>query len=426
MADVDLNPGVAQDDVNLTSPVFFAHGDPHAIWRRLRAEDPVHWTSGRLTRKFWSVTRYADARFVFMNDTRIFSVQRSGANLPMGPEFEDPASSFFTEMSTSGQQLSVMDGVPHSDLRRYFSDTFSRKGVDGLEHMVRTITTDTIDALLERGECDFSTEFAGFVPTAVISAILGVPKDRWNDLYRWTSMLAAPEDPEFSVGTPLETNTAGVTNIMETCATLAEEFRGKGQDNLLTVMTRAEIEGKPLTRMQLGFNGLMFFGAGHETTRSSMSTGLAELLRHPDQLDYLYHNRHDPEVLRVASDEFVRYSSPLTHTLRTTTEDTVIGGQPVKQGDWVVVWFHGANRDPAAFPDPERFDVTRAPNPHLGYAVGKHFCLGAHLARLDMQIMLEVLLDRLDEIELAAPIEMSSSNLFWGIKHMPIRFKRRG
>ncbi|MEJ0048138.1 MAG: cytochrome P450 [Rhodospirillales bacterium] len=180
--------------------------------------------------------------------------------------------------------------------------------------------------------------------------------------------------------------------------------------------------------MQLGFNGLMFFGAGHETTRSSMSTGLAELLRHPDQLDYLYHNRHDPEVLRVASDEFVRYSSPLTHTLRlrTTTEDTVIGGQPVKQGDWVVVWFHGANRDPAAFPDPSALMLPVHPTRISATLWGKHFCLGAHLARLDMQIMLEVLLDRLDEIELAAPIEMSSSNLFWGIKHMPIRFKRRG
>jgi cytochrome P450 len=415
-----------EDDVNLTTPAFFGDGDPHAIWRRLRLEDPVHWTQGRLARKFWSITRHADARFVFLNDTRIFSVQKSGANLPMGPEFEDPSSSLFTEMSTTGQQLSVMDGTPHNSLRRYFSDTFSRQGVDGLEQLVRTITNEKIESILERGACDFTTEFAGFIPTAVISAILGIPKERWSDLYRWTNMLGAPEDPEFSVGTPLETNTAAVTNIMETCACLAEEFRGKGQNNLLTVMTLAEVEGKPLTPVQLGFNGLMFFGAGHETTRASMSTGLIQLLRDPAQFDYLFTNRHNPEVLQTAAEEFVRYSSPLTHTLRTATEDTQIGGQEIRKGDWVVVWFHAANRDPAAFPDPERFDVIRTPNQHLGFAAGKHFCLGAHLARLEMRIMLEVMLDRMDDIELAGPVEMSSSNLFWGAKHMPIRFKRCG
>lgn len=156
-----------------------------------------------------------------------------------------------------------------------------------------------------------------------------------------------------------------------------------------------------------------------------MSTGLIELLRDPAQLHYLFKNRHNPEVLQTAAEEFVRYSSPLTHTLRTATEDTQIGGQEIRKGDWVVVWFHAANRDPAAFPDPERFDVSRAPNQHLGFAAGKHFCLGAHLARLDMRIMLEFMLDRMDDIELAGPVEMSSSNLFWGAKHMPIRFKRR-
>ena len=190
-------------------------------------------------------------------------------------------------------------------------------------------------------------------------------------------------------------------------------------------MTLAKIKGKLPTPMQLGFNGLMFFGAGHETTRASMSTGLLELLRDPAQLDYLYTNRHNPEVLRTASDEFVRYSSPLTHTLRTATEDTQIGGQTIRKGDWVVVWFHGANRDPAAFHDPEPFDLTRTPNPHLGFAAGKHFCLGAHLARLDTQIMLEVLLDWIENVELAAPVEMSCSNFFWGAKNLPIRFKRR-
>lgn len=411
------------DGINLTNPPFFADGDPHAIWRRLRREDPVHLTEGRLSRKFWSVTRHADAKFMLMNDTRIFSVQCSGANLPMGPEFENPEDSLFTRLSQSAQQLSTLDGQPHSALRRYFSTKFTSNAISALEGLVRSISDELLADILPRGTCDFTTEYAGRLPTAVIAAILGIPKSMWDDLYLWNNMFAAPEDPEFAIGTPVETSTFGVENIMRTCIELAEERRRDPRDDLLTALATAEIDGVPLTPTQIGFNGLMFFGAGHETTRSSMSVGLLELLKDPAQLAWLREHRHDPAALRTAAEEFVRYSSPLTHTLRTVTEDVEVGGRQFREGDWAVIWFHAANRDEAVFDDPERFDIRRNPNPHLGFAVGKHFCLGAHLARLDMAVMIEAMLDRMEDIELAGPVEWSSSNLFWGIKHMPIRFR---
>lgn len=414
-----------QDDIDLTNPVFFATGDPQPIWRRLRREDPVHLTEGRLSKPFWSITRHADAKFVLMNDNRIFSVQRSGANLPMGPEFEDPDESLFTQLSRSAQQLATMDGQPHNALRRYFSTTFTSGSVNSLESLVRAISDELLDDILARGTCDFTTEYAGRLPTAVIAAILGVPRELWDDLYLWNNMFAAPEDPEFAIGTPVETSTAGVENIMRTCIALAEERRRNPRSDLLTALVQAEIDGRPLTETQIGFNGLMFFAAGHETTRSSMSLGIAELLRHPDQMAWLRANRDDPAVLRVAADEFVRYSSPLTHTLRTVTEDVEIGGKTLREGDWAVIWFHSANRDEAVFENADAFDVRRDPNPHLGFAIGKHFCLGAHLARLDMAVMLHAVLDRMEDIELERPPEWSSSNLFWGIKHMPIRFRAR-
>jgi len=414
-----------QDDIDLTNPVFFATGDPQPIWRRLRREDPVHLTEGRLSKPFWSITRHADAKFVLMNDNRIFSVQRSGANLPMGPEFEDPDESLFTQLSRSAQQLATMDGQPHNALRRYFSTTFTSGSVNSLESLVRAISDELLDDILARGTCDFTTEYAGRLPTAVIAAILGVPRELWDDLYLWNNMFAAPEDPEFAIGTPVETSTAGVENIMRTCIALAEERRRNPRSDLLTALVQAEIDGKPLTETQIGFNGLMFFAAGHETTRSSMSLGIAELLRHPDQMAWLRANRDDPAVLRTAADEFVRYSSPLTHTLRTVTEDVEIGGKTLREGDWAVIWFHSANRDEAVFENADAFNVRRDPNPHLGFAIGKHFCLGAHLARLDMAVMLHAVLDRMEDIELERPPEWSSSNLFWGIKHMPIRFRVR-
>lgn len=414
-----------QDDIDLTNPVFFATGDPQPIWRRLRREDPVHLTEGRLSKPFWSITRHADAKFVLMNDNRIFSVQRSGANLPMGPEFENPDESLFTQLSRSAQQLATMDGQPHNALRRYFSTTFTSGSVNGLESLVRAISDELLDDILARGTCDFTTEYAGRLPTAVIAAILGVPRELWDDLYLWNNMFAAPEDPEFAIGTPVETSTAGVENIMRTCIALAEERRRNPRSDLLTALVQAEIDGKPLTETQIGFNGLMFFAAGHETTRSSMSLGIAELLRHPDQMAWLRANRDDPAVLRTAADEFVRYSSPLTHTLRTVTEDVEIGGKTLREGDWAVIWFHSANRDEAVFENADAFNVRRDPNPHLGFAIGKHFCLGAHLARLDMAVMLHAVLDRMEDIALERPPEWSSSNLFWGIKHMPIRFRAR-
>ena len=229
MAEVELEASALESGVNLTTPAFFSDGDPHAIWRRMREEDPVHWTHGRLARKSWSVTRHADARFVFLNDKRIFSVQKSCADFPLGPEFDDPSSSVFTEMLTTGQQLSVIDGAPHNSLRRYFSETFSPQGVNGLENLIRTITNETIETIVEHGECDFTTEFAGFIPTVVISTILGVPKDRWNDLYCWTNMLGAQEDPEFSIGIPLATNTAAVTNIMEPARPSLRNFAARSR-----------------------------------------------------------------------------------------------------------------------------------------------------------------------------------------------------
>lgn len=416
---------MSQDDIDLTNPVFFGSGDPHAIWRRMREDDPVRWSEGRLSRGFWSVTGHAEAKFMLMNDNRIFSVQRWGANLPMGPEFENAEDSLFTRLTQSAQQLATMDGQPHNALRRYFSTRFTSNSINAMESLVRSISDELLAEILPRGRCDFTTQYAGRLPTAAISAMMGVPRELWDDLYRWTNMFGAPEDPEFSIGTPTETSTAGVANIMRTCVELAEARRADPKDDLLTALALAEIDGVPLDQTQIGFNGLMLFAAGHETTRSSMSIGLLELLRDEEQLAYLRANRHDPAVLRAAAEEFVRFSAPLTHTLRTVTEDVEVGGKMMKEGDWAVIWFHAANRDGKVFADPERLDVRRDPNPHLGFAVGKHFCLGAHLARLDMAVMLEAMLEHLDEIELDGPAEWSSSNLFWGIKHMPIRFRAR-
>jgi cytochrome P450 len=251
---------------------------------------------------------------------------------------------------------------------------------------------------------------------------MGIPREAWDDLYHWTNMFASPDDPEFSIGTPLETTMAGLMNLNGYCLKLAHERRANPGDDLISTMATVELNGKKLTDEQLAFNGLMFFNAGHETTRNTLCAGLAELTRQPEELSRLRALRHEPAALKTAVEEFVRWMTPLNHQMRTATEDTTLGGKAIAKGDRVVVWNVSANRDEDQFPEPYRFNVQRTPNVHLGFGYGKHFCLGAHLARLEMQVMLEYMLGAMNDIVLTATPEISASNLFPGIKRMPISF----
>lgn len=413
------------DDQKLTDPPFFATGDPLAILTRLRHEDPIHWTEGNLNRGFWSLTRFADLKTMLMNDNRIFSVQRFGAALPSNADLEDPETSYFLKLLRSGAQLSVMDGQPHTHLRRVFADRFSRDGIGGIEDIVQRCMDQIMDRALERGSCDFVTDMGGRLPLMVIADMMAIPEEDAEQLYRYNNMMAAPDDPEWSLGDALATSTAGVTGIMEYLTALAKERRKAPGPDLMSQLALADVEGVTLTDAQLGFNGLMFFAAGHETTRAALSAGLLELIRAPTQLERLRASANDDKAIAIAAEEMVRWASPLTHTLRTATEDFDLNGTLIREGDWVVAWFIAANRDETVFRNAERFDIARSPNPHLGFAAGKHFCLGAHLARLEMRVLLQSLLRNLDEIELAGETEMAASNLFWGLKHMPIRFRRR-
>lgn len=416
---------MSTDDEKLTDPVYFANGDPHAILGRLRREDPIHWTEGKLNRGFWSLTRHDHVKTMLMNDNRVFSVQRFGAALPSNADLEDPETSYFLQLLRSGAQLSVMDGQPHAHLRKVFADRFSKGGIAPIETIVRRCMQDILDNVLDRGSCDYVTDMAGRLALMVIADMMRIPEADAEMLYRFNNMMAAPDDPEWSLGDALATSTAGVTGIMEYLTGLARERRLKPGDDLMSQLALAEIDGVMLTDEQLGFNGLMFFAAGHETTRAALSAGLLELIGSPDQLEWLRGVSSDPNALTLAGEEMVRWASPLTHTLRTATEDFDLDGILIREGDWVVPWFISANRDERVFDNPDRFDIRRRPNPHLGFAMGKHFCLGAHLARLEMRVMLETLLQEMDDIELAGPTEMAASNLFWGLKHLPIRFRRR-
>jgi cytochrome P450 len=326
----------------------------------------------------------------------------------------------------AGAQLSSMDNEPHANLRRALSRRFLRPSVVALEATIRDLAIDILNGVLPLGECDFARDIAGKLPLALISQIMNIPKQDWAMLERFAYMTAAPSDPEFSIGTPEETSFKGVSGLVDYCVQLTHERRRHPGDDLLSDLGAATLDGATLSDLLVGFNGLAFFSAGHETTRNGICGGVAQLIGHDrDEWRRLYGLRHDDAAMRLTADECVRWTSPLTHNMRTATCDTEIGGTQIHEGDWVVTWNCSANRDERVFEDPYRFDGTRPTNPHMGFAYGPHLCLGANLARLEMKIMLGVLLDTIPDMELAAEPEIAASLIFRGIKRMPVRFKPR-
>ncbi len=414
-----------QDAYNLTDPKFFATGNPDAILRRLRREDPVYWTQGRLKRGFWSLTKFAHIQQAY-SDTKTFSSGIAGPALPPAAEFEDPENSESTRLHLEGAQLPDLDGAPHAELRRAFGGNFGPRYIEGLESKIRTLSAQIVEDILDRGACDFALDVAARLPITVICDLMAIPREDWDTLYRWANMHASPEDPEFSIGTAIETSQAGTKNIFQYCMTKALERRANPGDDILSMVGAARYQDRLLTDQEVGFNGFMFFAAGHETTRNALAGGVAELIRNPDEFARLKAAAaENPAVLRLTAEECVRWATPLTHQLRVATRDIEIGGKLIRAGDWVVLWNTSANRDEEAFDEPYRFDSLRKPNVHLGYGFGPHFCLGAHLARLELRVMLQCLLEKMPPMALAGEPEIAASNLFCGIKHMPITFTPR-
>jgi cytochrome P450 len=411
-----------QDDYNLTDSTYFGRAEPEDILRRIRNEDPVHWTVGRYNRGFWSITKHRDGRFVYEND-KIFSSAKSGPMLPISTDYENPVEGDLLALQLAGAQISAMDGPPHAVMRRAFSVRFMQPSVIKLENTIRALAIECFNKVLPKGECDFAFDVAGSLPLMLISHIMNLPKEVWPDIYRWTYMSTSPEDPEFSIGTPEETSRVGTGKMMDYCLKLALERREKPGDDLLSDIALTEIDGKKLADMVVAFNATAFIAAGHETTRNALCGALAELIRNPSELERLRAVRGDPAALKLAVEEAVRWTAPLTHQLRTATQDTEIGGKKIREGDWVVVWNNAANRDEEIFRDSYRFDIARSPNPHLGFAYGPHFCLGANLARLELRIMFELLLEHMQDIEMTAEPEFTSSMILRGIKHMPLKFR---
>ncbi len=405
-------------DVDLFDAKTFEAGPPHAFFARLRAAPGLHWIPGRPGRElipgqpepyqqgFWVVTRHEDVVEVSRDHERFSSERGSALNADMP----------LPQLAMFQQQLIHMDPPRHTKLRKLVNKGFTPRMIGKLESRVRDRAREIVDKIARKGECDFVTAVAAELPLLVIAELLGVPiEDRWK-LFDWSNRMIGAEDPEY--GSPMDAPVAGM-ELFQYAAWLADQRRVTPQDDIASTLVHAEVDGEKLSGLDFNMFFFLLVIAGNETTRNAISGGMQALCEFPAEREKLVAR---PDLLDTAVDEMVRWVSPVMQFRRTPTRDTELGGQAVREGDKVVMYYGAANRDERVFADAGRFDVTRDPNPHLGFGIGVHFCLGASLARMEMRVMFEELLRRLPDLDLAGPVTHLRSNFINGIKSMPVRY----
>ena len=389
-----------REDIDLLDGHWYAN-EPHDLWEWMRENAPVYYDERR---DVWGVTRHADVLRI-EKDPKTFSSKFSprphGQGLPMMISMDDPL---------------------HTRRRRLVYAGFTPKRVRDKEPVIRKLCTQIIDAVCERGECDFVWDIAAPLPLLLIADMLGFPPESYDDLLLWSDDLI-----KGTTGTPTEetmqkSGAAAMAFREFQLGVIADRRAKPPQDDLVSILCHAEIEGEKLDDESLVQETLLILIGGDETTRHVISTGMLALMDHPDQRAILA--GADAATMTTGVEELLRWVTPIKNMSRTVTRDVEVGGQMLHEDDQLILLYPSANRDAAVFDDPYTLDVRRDPNPHLAFGFGTHFCLGASLARLELNVMFDELGRRLPDIELATdePLEFRPSNFIVGPEGMPVRF----
>ncbi len=399
------------DPLDLVDPSRFArNGYPDAVWTQLRAEAPVAYFEPPGYQPFWAITKHADIVEVASQPVAFSNAH----GLILGP-IGAPAQP--TEM------IVTLDPPRHGPLRRVAMPRFTPRAIRSRHAEIERIAVEILDdvaAANDAGEFDFVERIAAPLPIAVISWILGVPRSDWQLLFHWTNEVIGKDDPEFRRPgeTPGQTIKRARGEMHAYLGALIEERRRQPGDDIVSHLTTAEIDGQPLTEEQILMYCELIVEAGNETTRNAISGGLVAFSDHRGEWEKL---RDRPELMSDAVEEMLRWVSPIIHFTRMATEDNEVRGVKIAEGERVAIFFASANRDEEVFEDPFAFRVDRHPNPHLAFGIGEHFCMGAHLARLEMETVFRHLLTRLESFEVSGPVERLNSAVNGGIKHLPLR-----
>ncbi|MER7178190.1 cytochrome P450 [Streptomyces hyaluromycini] len=393
------DPAGQPPHINLVDPGLYSHGDPFVQWRWLRANDPVHRHTPTDYPPFWALTRYEDVKTVF-RDAETFSSAQGILLRPSG-HGADPG---------GGRTLALTDPPRHRQLRGLVDDWFTVRSVRAIEEKMREVAGSVLDLAVKREHCDFVEDIAARIPLYMICSMMGVPEPDWERLF--TSSRQA-----FGAGDPMTRRFAHL-EIMGYFEDLAAAKAANPADDLVSVLVAGEIEGKRISRDEVILNCDNLFVGGAENTRMAAAGGMLAFLEHPEQWALLV---EDPALLPTAVEEVLRWTSTPTHIMRTASRPAEIHGRRIEAGDLVTLWIPSANRDEEVFADPERFDVRRQPNRHLSLGFGEHFCVGSMLARVEIRLLYQELIERSIGIELDGEPVRLDSIVVNGLERLPVK-----
>lgn len=406
-ATASVHDGRPRATVDVADADLYADGDPLPVWRRLRAEAPVHWNdTGVPDEAFWAVMTYEPAVQIY-KDTVAFTSER-GMRLGSGQHGVDAA---------AGKMMIVTDPPRHTKLRQLMNSAFSPRRTNEMEQTMRDVLNPLIDDAIEKGSVDFVTDIAAVLPAAIVCHIMDVAREEHGAFTEMTSKAFGASLGEEGGPVSVAASTRANAQIFLYYSKLLERRRAEPGDDVVSTLAHGSVDGKPLTDAEIvmNCNGLLL--GANETTRLASAGGLLALIENPREWQRL---RGGEVSLDTAVEEVLRYTSPAMHMKRVARMNTEIAGQSIKAGETIAIWNPSANRDEAVFDRPDTLDLGRRPNRHLAFGMGNHFCIGAALARVELRVMLQLLVDRLAGAEITGPVRRMRSNFMWGVERMPV------
>lgn len=384
----------------------------HSSLTHLRAKAPVCWVEVDGFKPFWAITKYADVMDIERANTVFTNWPRPVLATIEGDEMQAAA---------GVRTLIHLDDPQHRAVRAIGSDWFRPKAMRALKVRVDELAKSYVDKMLAVGpECDFVQEVAVNFPLYVIMSLLGIPEADFPRMLKLTQELFGADDSEYKRGTTAEEQLPALLDMFGYFNGVTAARRENPTEDLASAIANARIDGEPLSDLETVSYYLIVATAGHDTTSATISGGLQALIQNPDQLRHL---RGNLDLMPRATEEMIRWVTPVRHFMRTATENTEVRGTPIAAGESVLLSYVSANRDEDAFDDPFRFDIGREPNKHVAFGYGVHFCMGAALARMEIGSFFTELLPRLKSIEMAGDPQLTAATFVGGLKHLPVRYE---
>jgi cytochrome P450 len=405
----------------LADPTAYADDERlHAALTELRANNPVVWVDNRPYRPFWAITKHADIMAIERDNELFLSAPRP----LLATAAADDMAKQQLEAGMGLRTLIHMDDPHHRKVRQIGADWFRPKAMRDLKVRVDELAKRYVDKMAAIGpECDFVTDIAVDFPLYVIMSLLGLPESDFGRMHALTQEMFGGDDDEYKRDAgSLEDQLAVLLDFFAYFSKLTASRREQRTGDLASAIANGTVDGEPLSDVDTASYYVIVASAGHDTTKDAISGGMRALIDNPGELERL---RNDPSLMPTAVEEMIRWSTPVKEFMRTAARDTTVRGVDIAAGESVYLAYVSGNRDEEVFTDPFRFDVGRDPNKHVAFGYGVHFCLGAALARMEMNSLFTELIPRLDSIEIAGFPELSATTFVGGLKHLPIRYSLR-